>query len=403
MQIQVGSTNEECKLLGSTDEQRMLTPLDGYPPVEPPVIEREGVVITYQPRASGNERGHDAVTRMGIARRLAALKGFSFGGEYDPASVYKARVFLVPAQTLIGRKEAEAMGIHGEQDFFGGVVPHRFVATKSITHPLVDSRARVPEGWSADFPKQVAASVLDGFSAFDRDDAQRAGEQLLKQGTIRVKRSLGIGGKGQFVVEDAKALGDVLRAIDIDEIASFGVVVEQNLSDVTTCSVGQVNVAGMLASYYGTQGLTRNNSGHDVYGGSELLVVRGDFDALLQLPFPEKARLAIAQALEYDAAAVECYGLMASRRNYDVAQGRDAQGRWRSGVLEQSWRIGGASGAEIGALETLAADPAVRTVRARTVEVYGDSESPPPGAVVYFRGIDEHVGMLTKYAMVDHA
>ena len=49
----------------------------------------------------------------------------------------------------------------------------------------------------------------------------------------------------------------------------------------------------------------------------------------------------------------------------------DAVGRRRSGVLEQSWRAGGASGAEIAALEAFRADPSLPSVRAITREVYG--------------------------------
>ncbi len=111
----------------------------------------------------------------------------------------------------------------------------------------------------------------------------------------------------------------------------------------------------------------------------------------------------MAQACAYDAAASACFpGLVVSRRNYDVAQGLDAAGRRQSGVLEQSWRVGGASRAEIAALEAFRADPAQRVVRASTVEVYGESAMPPPPhATVYFRGIDGRVGPLTKYALVE--
>jgi hypothetical protein len=90
--------------------------------------------------------------------------------------------------------------------------------------------------------------------------------------------------------------------------------------------------------------------------------------------------------------------MFASRRNYDVVQGLDAAGRRRSGVLEQSWRVGGASGAEIVALEAFRAGPAPRAVRASTVEIYGEGAPPPPGATVCFRGADERVGHITKYA-----
>ena len=99
-------------------------------------------------------------------------------------------------------------------------------------------------------------------------------------------------------------------------------------------------------------------------------------------------RIAVEQALVYDSAATACFpGFFASRINYDVVQGNDAEGHWHSGVLEQSWRAGGATGAEIAALEAFKADPACRVVRASCIEIYGPSDEPPPGAVVYFRGI----------------
>jgi hypothetical protein len=158
-----------------------------------------------------------------------------------------------------------------------------------------------------------------------------------------------------------------------------------------------------VATYRGTQRLTPDNAGEAVYGGSDLLVARGGFGALAALGPPEEARRAVEQARVYDAAAADCFaGMFASRRNYDVARGLDAEGRWRSGVLEQSWRIGGASGAEVAALEAFRADPALRAVRAATVELYGPDVPPPPAhATVYFRAVDEKDGPMTKYAVAE--
>jgi hypothetical protein len=68
-------------------------------------------------------------------------------------------------------------------------------------------------------------------------------------------------------------------------------------------------------------------------------------------------------------------------------------------VLEQSWRIGGASAAEIAALEAFRADPRLRSVRAASIELYGDSQV-PPDAVVHFRGVDDCIGPITKYSQV---
>jgi hypothetical protein len=70
-------------------------------------------------------------------------------------------------------------------------------------------------------------------------------------------------------------------------------------------------------------------------------------------------------------------------------------------VLEQSWRMGGASGAELGALHAFHDEPSLHVVRARTVELYGGREKPPPHATVYFNGIDDRVGPMLKYAVVE--
>jgi Protein of unknown function (DUF3182) len=204
------------------------------------------------------------------------------------------------------------------------------------------------------------------------------------------------------VVADAAALAAALEAVDAAELAGYGLVLEEDLTGVTTYSVGQVRVAELVATYCGTQRLTPDNGGAAVYGGSNLVIVRGGFDALLGLDLPEEARLAVAQARAYDAAATELFpGLFASRRNYDVARGLGVGGRRPCGVLEQSWRLGGASGAEIAALEAFRAEPALQAVRASTVEIYGEGEPPPPHATVYFRGVDERVGPLTKYTLAE--
>src|ERR1044071_900980 len=94
----------------------------------------KSVVVTYLSVAPNNQRSHEAATRSGIARRLAMLKRSSFAGEYDPVAHYSGDVFFVPGVTVVGVKDAAAVGICGEEDLFGGVVPHRFVGTKSITH-----------------------------------------------------------------------------------------------------------------------------------------------------------------------------------------------------------------------------------------------------------------------------
>jgi hypothetical protein len=363
----------------------------------------QGVVHTLGVVDADNPRNHESVTRNAIARRLAALLGYRFGGEYVASRQRANHVYFVPPDTLVGFEDAARLGIRGEGDLFGAVVAHTFVATKAITHPALDG-ARTPDGWNADFAARVADAVLAGFSVFSRADAKRAAEQLLERGPVRVKLVRGIGGRGQWVARERGDLAVIVDALDEADLESFGVVVEEHLHDVQTLSVGRVRVGGLVVSYWGTQRLTPNNTGTEVYGGSELNLTRGDFAALLAQPLRDDVRVAVRQACVYDSASLDCYAPMfGSRRNYDVAQGVNGAGARCSGVLEQSWRIGGASGAEIAALEAFADDPDLTTVRASTVEVYGASDAPPADAMVYFREIDERVGPLTKYTTIERA
>jgi hypothetical protein len=357
------------------------------------------VVVAYSPQGGGFGDTHERITRAAVAQRLAALTGFDYAGEYDPSARYPGRVYFVPGDTLVGLQAAR-VGITGERDLFGGVVPYPFVATKVITHPLVEPDADAPEGWSDTFPREVQSAVLEGYSVFTAEQAYAAGERLLEHGPVRLKPVHATAGRGQKVIRSLAELAEALASIDATELADAGLVLEENLTAVTTYSVGQVRVADLTATYYGSQRLTTDSTGEEIYGGSDLVVVRGDFDVLMQLSLPEHIRTAVEQARTYDAATSAFPRLFASRRNYDVAQGTNARGQWHSGVLEQSWRVGGATGAEIAALEALRADPALQVVRASTFEVYGESQAPPPHATVYFRGVDEHVGWLTKYAMV---
>ena len=62
--------------------------------------------------------------------------------------------------------------------------------------------------------------------------------------------------------------------------------------------------------------------------------------------------------------------------------------------------MGGASGAEIAVLEAFRSEPTLDAICASTFEAYGESE-PPPHATVYFRGMDERIGPMTKYTIVE--
>lgn len=359
-----------------------------------------GRVVLYLGRA--HEAAHERVVHLELAQRLARLQGLKFLGEYRSSTSYAGRPYFVPADTVVGVEGARQLGIESENDLFGGVVPQSFIATKAISHPLLDPHGRIPPGWSADFGERVRGAVLSGFTVFTLADARRAGLQLLERGPVRIKSVRSRAGRGQAMAADSGELIRTLDGLDGSEVTNHGLVLEEHLEDVRTYSVGQVRVGDFVASYYGTQRLTEDNVGAVVYGGTDLVATRGGFDRLLTLDLPAEVRLAVTQAQIFDAAASDCFpGFLASRRNYDVASGLDAQAHRCSGVLEQSWRIGGASGAELAALEALQSECAPQVVRASSLETYGIQPATPPGATILFSGEDAEIGPITKSVLVE--
>ena len=343
-----------------------------------PAITSQRQVTFLACRADARE--HELATQRGVAARLAALMGCRFDEVREIATSAAVDLgYVVPDVTIASLDTALALGIRSEEDLFGGVVPFPFVAAKTITHPLIDPAAAAPQGWQADFPERVRDVTLPGWSAFSLSDARAAGRRLLQGGEVRVKLASGIGGAGQSVARSEAELDAQLAAIDPAEFAE-GVVLERNLVDVRTYSVGRVRVGSMLASYIGTQRTTRSCHGKEVYGGSSIEVVRGGFEALDRLALEDGARRAIRGARAYHEAAMACFaGMFASRCNYDVVEGRDASGRQWVGVLEQSWRIGGASGAEVAALEALTTIPRCRRCAHRPPRCMGRAFRCPRG------------------------
>lgn len=359
------------------------------------------------PRRHG-ATAHDLASQDALTEKLAAILGLSYWQNYQPdVSAIVNDVYYVPAHTLVRSRLPEATDAYIQaivDDFhlFGGVVPYEFVATKSITHSLLHDGSVAPEGWSREFGREVASDTLAGFTVFTISEARIAGARLLALGPARIKPVQASGGRGQTVVHNLRQLDEALAQQDDSELARWGLVLEEHLSNVETLSVGQVCIDGLTTSYVGTQSLTPDNEEQLVYGGSTLLCVRGSYDELLKLRLAQRYRQAVCTARHYDAAAQRCWpDLLASRRNYDVALGTNAQGLTRMGVLEQSWRAGGASFAEACALQAFQNSEQLLAVQAATFERYGASFEAPAHAQVVYRGDDPATGFITKYGLIE--
>ncbi|MGE7964357.1 DUF3182 family protein [Pseudomonas sp. NPDC089918] len=343
---------------------------------------------------------HEVETNHALARWLAQVVGLEYGGSYDPQLHSGRDIYLLPTQTLVGVAAARQLGVKGPEDLWGGYVDHDFICTKAISHGLLNRYAFAPEGWSSLFSERVRSVVLDGLSVFSLEDARPAAEHLLYSGPIRMKPIHACAGRGQEVIKSLDQFDAILARPDAKTLFTDGVVLEQDLTEVVTHSVGQSFIGDKVLSYCGDQYLTEDGQGEQVYGGSNLLVVQGYYEDLLALELPDDTRLAIQQAQVFDSAADEAYpGFYASRRNYDIAQGLDCDGKQRSGVLEQSWRLGGASSAEVAALQSFVNNPGLRAIRVSSVETYTDRPL-PANAIEVYRGPAEHSDFLLKYVTV---
>jgi hypothetical protein len=360
----------------------------------------KGVVVVYFSSLGGRLSNHQKIMLEADAKAIAKIKQYEFGDSHHSQYVNSDHVFFVPDDTLL-QNEAASLGIRGADDLFGGIVPHAFVKTKAISHPLVVRSAERPDGWSDAFSWQVRDVTLPGYTVFTARDAHIAANRMIANGAIRVKKPLGASGKGQILVATAKELDAFLEKIPADEMATYGLVLEENLRKVTTLSVGRVAVGELMITYYGTQRVAKDNGGKSVYGGSDLVCVRGGWDALDVLPMTAEVRNGVAKAKLYDAAMSEYPGFVASRRNYDVGHGVDAKGERRCGVFESSWRVGGATSAELVAIGAFLQDPSLKIVQTSHVEVFGKHHEAPQDAIVHFQGEDPDAGPLLRYTFLN--
>lgn len=360
--------------------------------------QRKKWIVAHSTREGAPQ--HEVETNRALARWLAQILGLKFGGSYDPQKHAGRELYLLPTQTLVGPAQARELHVNGPQDLWGGYVDHDFICTKAISHGLLSPEAKAPEGWSPLFCERVRDVVLAGLSVFALEDARPAAARLLYSGPIRLKPVHACAGRGQEVIHSLDEFEAVLARPAAAQMFSEGVVLEQDLHDVVTHSVGQSFIGDHVFSYCGEQYLTKDGQGEEVYGGSNLLVVPGDYEDLLKLDLPDDVRQAIEQAQVFDAAADEAYpGFFASRRNYDIAQGLDSDGQHRSGVLEQSWRMGGASSAEVAALQSFINHPGLKAIHVSSVETYVD-QALPADAIEVYRGPAENSDFLLKYVTV---
>lgn len=280
--------------------------------------------------------------------------------------------YYLPLHTL-SLDQARQLGIDKASQLYGGVVPYDFLAHKAVAHPLLQDDMDRPPGWSNELGLSLRHTVLPGYSVFSKDDALRTMSLLDEAGQtgIRAKLATGNAGKGQKVIYSRQELEELLNLPSWQSQLEHGLVLEENLLNGETFSIGQTQVGEHLFSYIGQQHQTTNLQQESVYGGTSLLLVRGGFQQLLRLSGMKRIEHLLEMTMSYENNISQAFPqLYASRRNYDVIVGKNARGHYKTGVLEHSWRFGGASIAEILAIRTLQLHPELQHTHAWTRERY---------------------------------
>ena len=151
-------------------------------------------------------------------------------------------------------------------------MPHAFIATKAITHPLVARDAAAPEGWSHACAELMGGAALRGYTAFERGDATARGARAVaRRARSHQERARASAARASTSSRTAEEIDAALAAIGDDELAIAGVAIEEHLERRRHLQRRRGDASGGIEiAYCGTQTCVRNPRGHDVYGGSTL-------------------------------------------------------------------------------------------------------------------------------------
>lgn len=279
---------------------------------------------------------------LGIAKTRVLLEGNERKRE---------EAYFVPSKPL-KVDQASKLGIREKGDLFGAVVRDMSHGNKSVLHVTIPNSNLAGQAYSSDFAFRIRDAVLPGYTTFSFDEALQAYKILFSEfGSVRVKDPSESDASGQYVFMTEEDLAIFLRQYGTEKLGTEGLIVEANLCETRTLSVGQIFLGADYYSYVGSQNSV-THEGRSKYGGTKLKMVRGLLTDLAKTEVDSNVTKAISQA-ERVLNAFSIYEPILSRANFDVVQGFDGEGRFLSGITDQSFRLGGASPAEVLAIKEL--------------------------------------------------
>lgn len=277
------------------------------------------------------------------------------------------KVYFVPF-AAVHSDLALDRGISGIGDLYGGIVRHLEHADKAILHALPSHDAQYPSWYSPRFAQHVQAVALPGYTAFTIEDAVRAYRLMRSDGfTVRLKDPANTGGLGQHFIGAEVELAGILAQYEA-KLAKTGIVLEADLHEPVTITIGYVNIDGVIYTWHGRP-YDVSHDGMTRFGGNELTVVRGGLDVLRKYAEDSHDQLAVEQAKRvFDAYSL--LGTTISRATLDIVQGMSCGGMFLSGVTDPSLRPSASSAAEIRAIEALTDNPEATMAKTRLTYDY---------------------------------
>lgn len=322
------------------------------------VVRLNNPVLEYAPNSSV------PVSIGAVAERIAT----HIGAVMDTSQTAATERYFVP-MAAIHEPLARQVGISALGGAYGGIVRELQHADKAVLHQLPRTTMQSPDWYSRDFASEVKATVLPGFTTFSAEDTRAAFDIMQGEGHfVRFKDPAGTGERGQYLIKTK----DELEKVMFDHGNGFteaGAILEANLNDAETITVGYVDIEGEKYSWYGSPYDTEFG-GIKRFGGNEITVVKGGLSALRDYCKEEKNKVAVEQSAVVFDAYHSHLGSSIMRATFDAVQGIGDNGEFLSGITDPSLRPSASSAAEIRAIEAFRDYPEAKAVKTRIVYDY---------------------------------
>jgi len=320
--------------------------------------QKEGVLVEVNPNIPEPYQGYIRTRNGQIGKDIALLLGIPFRG--FTADQVDQNQYIIASKTIT-TANAHALGIHTPDDFYGLAIDNLHHVGKTILHPAINKNT--PPFYQTTFSKRVQTLVLPGITCFSTEDLDSAYQQTSGNGfDLRFKVAGESDGNGQYQIENRDHLMDIIEKEE--QSLSEGVVLEANINDPKTISVGHTKVGEKKYSFIAHQKNSETDkAGQSRYLGAKVTVIPGELDQLLlDKSLTINEQLAVIKAVGFHRLYQEVFNPIASRISYDVVIGLDNHGDILSGVTDITGRVGGTCPALMLACLQLNDDPSIKKV-----------------------------------------